>query len=46
MYFTRTKNDFIYEQYDKYTPVLKTIEDYEQEIKRAEKESDVFFDTY
>ena len=46
MYFKRTKNDFIYEQYDKYTPVLKTIEDYEQEIQRAEKESDAFFDTY
>ena len=27
MYFKRSKNDFIYEQYDKYTPVLKTIED-------------------
>ena len=46
MYFTRTKNDFIYEQYDKYTPVLKTIEDYEQELQRAKEEYKLFCDTY
>ena len=38
MYFSRAKNDFIYEQYDKYTPVLKTIEDYKQELQRAKEE--------
>ena len=46
MYFTRIKNDFIYEQYDKYTPVLKTIEDYEQELQRAKEEYKLFCDTY
>ena len=46
MNFTRTKNDFIYEQYDKYTPVLKTIEDYEQELQRAKEEYKLFCDTY
>ena len=46
MYFLRAKNDFIYEQYDKYTPVLKTIEDYEQELKRAKEEYKLFYDTY
>ena len=46
MYFKRAKNDFIYEQYDKYTPVLKTIEDYEQELQRAKEEYKLFRDTY
>ena len=46
MYLTRTKNDFIYEQYDKYTPILKTIEDYEQELQRAKEEYKLFCDTY
>ena len=46
MYFKRIKNDFIYEQYDKYTPVLKTIEDYEQELQRAKEEYKLFCDTY
>ena len=46
MYFKRNKNDFIYEQYDKYTPVLKTIEDYEQELQRAKEEYKLFCDTY
>ena len=46
MYFKRAKNDFIYEQYDKYTPVLKTIEDYEQELQRAKEEYKLFCDTY
>ena len=46
MYFTRDKNDFIYEQYYKYTPVLKTIEDYEQELQRAKEEYKLFCDTY
>ena len=46
MYFKRDKNDFIYEQYDKYTPVLKTIEDYEQELQRAKEEYKLFCDTY
>ena len=46
MYFKRAKNDFIYEQYDKYTPVLKTIKDYEQELQRAKEEYKLFRDTY
>ena len=46
MYFTRIKNDFIYEQYDKYTPVLKTIEDYKQELQRAKEAYKLFCDTY
>ena len=46
MYFKRAKNDFIYEQYDKYTPVLKTIEDYKQELQRAKEEYKLFCDTY
>ena len=46
MYFTRSNNDFIYEQYDKYTPVLKTIDDYEQELQRAKEEYKLFCDTY
>ena len=46
MYFKRAKNDFIYEQYDKYTPVLKTIEDYEQELQRAKEEYKLFCNTY
>ena len=46
MYFKRAKNDFIYEQYDKYTPVLKTIKDYKQELQRAKEEYKLFRDTY
>ena len=46
MYFKRAKNDFIYEQYDKYTSVLKTIDDYKQELQRAKEEYKLFCDTY
>lgn len=39
-------NDFIYEQYDRHTPVLKTVEDCEREIRRARSEYELFCKKY
>ena len=45
-YPKRLKKDFIYTVYDRYTPNLQTIEDYEAEIRRARQFYKEFNDKY
>ena len=45
-YPKRLKKDFIYTVYDRYTPDLQTIEDYEEEIRRARQFYKEFNDKY